>query len=717
MAQYQPGWQNEEFVNQWNEAHPHVVHAPANPNNQINVGNNAQLAQAFQNELNNYRQGLPENQYVIRRHREPAERQAARDAERQHMMEALNLNEQQYEQRNDLARRLRIQQHHQAHPPQHLNAEQRQRRAQHIMYPRIIETPIYDQILQNENIRGIQYPEDERTAEFNHLRGRTLRTLGRVSRQFLQKLFGEFVGLTGFQPEFHPELLTKASAKVYLRDPQETKYRYGLYDMDDDYRTPGTLWIYRVAHDENDANGHVHHVDEEIYSVGGYIVSKSATSKATTNMLRDIHYYRQYPKSSDRKGHNKRDWSVLHGYTTMKPVPSMFRYVSNKIERALFDAGRKLPSVGLPTYIILHDTQTGQPLFDVICKVSTITYNAIISKITQFFLLYYVYPELVNVDARLEALTIDDPPPHGAEAKQFIYNTWKQHIIHPAVEKRLLNNNTIIQAIRDYVNGFNFAGNGHWLPNPYMAGQNQPAIIDCLTSMVVLYFTHNPLRSVNHGVFVDYNALINSSMIYRFCTNDEFNRTIMFQAQNNPLSVFNLTSKATDKVYRELNVHVVGNALVEREDLRRIYDAPNVALPPDFHNNNGGGPDAPGPDDDDSESSSDNGNPAPRRSVNSAVPEGENPYEVGNRTLAREQMNYSTRSDARRSPQATQNILRSESRGRTLQQQRLSTPPSTQPLLGAAPKAKAKAQRQPKPKAKQQTPDWARAVFDEPENQ
>ena len=628
------GWQTEEFVNDWRAQQPPRVHHAPDPTHMLNNGNNRDLAATFQARLNAYRSGLEQNQYLMKRRRNAEERENARNAERTHMMEELHIapdNQAEYERQALLAAHLRARQRRVDHPPQHLTPAQKRRNLEARMYPRIIKTETWDEKLHDDNdetgILGDPYPVGDRTAKYDDYLGKTLKTLDYEDRQDVQRTFGEMVGLLGYAPEFHPELLTKASAKEYLRDQQEERYRFELYDMDDDYRTPGTLWIYKRGDEANN-------IPEEIFAVGGFIVGKTATSKTTTNMLRDIDYYRTHPTRELRKQENKRDWSIDNDYVKMKPVPGLFKYVSGVITNALAAAGRKIPTVGGCTYIVFHDLQTKLPIYSIVCKVTTITFNAIISRITELFLMYYIYPKL-QMGTQFDQVRLMVPPPPGADSKVYLYNTWMQNVIHAGVEKKLLNLKGVVAQVQTLVDNFNFAGPEHWFNVPYMGAVNQPAIIDALTSVAVLYFTNSPLRFINNGAVSNEDAFINSNMIFRFCTEHEYAHDIVPQIQSGASFEYALTSKATKKVYEARHVQVKGNNFVEREDLRWNFQA----APVNNINNNGGG--APPPDDD---SDSDN-RPVPRavNNINAALPAGREVYSGTQRAQAREQlMHYST---------------------------------------------------------------------------
>ena len=648
-----PAWL--EVENEWIAAHPRR-HGGV-----LQQGNNQQQAEQFLNELNNYRSTLNPNGYLLRRAQSAQQRQTARDAEKQHMMQRLGIDEQEYTRRSDLARRLRQIQQRQAHPVQHLDANQKKRRSDRMKYPRIIYNDSYDNLLQNPIIRGNPYPEADKTAQYNNIKYRTLNTMGRDNRQQAQKIFGEYVGLLGFQPEFHPQLLTISSAMVYLNDPQAQKYRYAMYDMDDDYRTPGTLWIYRRAHQVRRGN-QVVDIPEEIYAVGGYIISKSATAQTSTSMLRNMEYYSTYPTTEQRKLHTKSDFNIDRKYIKPKPVSDLLKYISNNITDVLLIAGRRIPSVGEPTYIVFHDVQTKQPILNVVSKISTITWNAIISRITQLFLMYYVYPSL-PIGTQFDQVRLMLPPPIGAESKPYLYNEWKRSVINEYVEKALLNKNNIINHIRQFVENFDFTGNQHWLPNPYMGAVEQPAIIDCLTSVVVLYFTNNPLRTINNTAYRNYNTFINSNMIFRFCTEDEY-ATITAQIETGETAEYGLTSKSTEKVYQELHVRILGNNLVENPRLRRDYGGQNPNNINNINNNNNNNN-----NDDDSSSGSSGSSGGNRRMVRAI-----DDFNVGARTQTRQEFFDNT--SAVQTPITTRQL---QQQSRTTALDRLRNPIRTTP--------------------------------------
>ena len=580
MAQNYPvgDWRTEEYVNAYREAHPRVAHPPPNPLHSLNAGNNRDLAEAFQTELMNYRQTLPGNQYLIRNRPKPEERIAAKEAEKQHMMQALQIDENTYNTRVKQAKRLTAAQRRQGRPVHHLTEAEKVRRADHAMYPRIITDPQYDPKLQTPIFRGGAYPAEEQTPQYQQLYGKTLSTIGPDSRQLLQRQFGEWVGLLGFAPEFHPQLLAVESAKVYLHDSDGSKYRYAMYDMDNDYRTPGTLWIYRRAHDD---------VPEEIYSVGGYIISRTATSKRTTNTLRDMEYYSTYPKAKDRKFHNKRDFALSQGYTTMKPVPKMFKTVTNWIIDQLRAAHRRIPSIGRPTYVVFCDTRHPEASFPIVGKVTSITWNAILSRITQLYLMYYVYPR-ININPNqvgnrfmqmfaesfpihhmpAQGLVVNNQDPIGPEweKKPFIYNYYRMGVTHPKVEQRLLNNEVVINEIIRVLTTQNLLINETFLPEHYMhPNTDESHILDGLTSIVVLDFTNNPLRLMKDQLHLPdggRNAFIASDLIFRFATEEEAT-AIEGELQMSTKYEYTLTSKSAQKVYEELHIQPAGSEFVE----------------------------------------------------------------------------------------------------------------------------------------------------------
>ena len=707
----QNNW-NQFHQHQWQQHHQQPQQAP-NINNFLGAGNNVQLAQQFQQALNNYQANLPGQDLLVRRHRTREENQQARDAQRNALMQALNINADEYNRQNDLARRLRAHQRHlervangQIHQP---DQAQRIRNLANRMYPRIIKTNQFDERLAAENIRGVEYPGEDRTENFGQYLGFTLNTIGEDSRKQLQRLFGEWVGLLGFAPEFHRELLTKASAKAFLRDNEETRYRYELYDMDDDFRTPGTLWIYRREHDILDENGNVaRHVPEEIYSVGGYVISvnKSANSKSSINMLRDMDYYNTYPTRDERKLHNKREFSLSQHYLTMKPVPALFKMVSDWIVAKFRDAGRKVPSVGNPSYIVFHDVQNHQPIYNVVCKVSTITWNAILSRLTELFLMYYMYPNLAFNDfagqrfvQQFNNVRIMNIPSVQSNAdndnmpiKQYLYNKWKTNIIHPLVEKKLLANQPIITQIREFLDVMGGAEdldeNGHFLPGVYMA-EDQLRVLDSLTSVVCLYFTNSPLRFINKGQNllggvvnmqtdeIDYNSFINSNLIFRLCTENEFNNTIAPQIATGATVEYSLTSRATDKVYRQFHVVARGNQYIENPALRINYGA-------GAGNNNNGGGGGGGNNDDDDDNDNDNGGGGNNINNinNNNLPPSQilNNFDLNVRTEGRENLlHYSTPRSAARSLNETANSEdENNQRKRRIKKRRLNfqhTPP------------------------------------------
>ena len=632
---YNPGWRNQEFVDDYRAAHPRVVRAQGDANNQIGVGNNANLARAFQNELRNYRAGLGDD-LLVRRRRTAEQRQQARDAERAHMREALNIDDDEYYRQADLAHRLNQQQRRQVRQQAPRTLAQIRRHADRVMNPRIIEKTDYDDTLRSENIKGRLY-DDMRSDYYNTFQGKTLSTIGPDSRAAIQRLFGELVGLLGFQPEFHRELLTKASAKTYLRDPDETKYRYELYDMDDDYRTPGTLWIYRREHDVNRRNRmgqmEVLHYPEEIHSIGGYVVSKSATQRTSIATLRDMDYYSTHHTSDLRKAENKRDWAIAHNYVAMKPVPQLFKEVSTVISVMLeTEKHRKIPTVGSASYIVFHDTVTREPLLDVVAKISTITWNAILSRVTELFLMYYVYPQ-INLNAvgndgqplfserfrrQFAAVRLpltpnnqiaefrNDRPNNHINLKEYLYTIWKEAVIHPEVEKKLLNNQNLRNAITAIVDAFNFDTADSYLDNDYMEG-NTSRVLDALTSTAILYFTNNPVKYMNEKLGLDAgneDTFIISNLIFRLATEEEVNR-INAGIEAGDIIEYGLTSKATDKVYKEQIVRVRGNEFVEDPEKRLNYgQLANLNAP------YAGGDIGPGPDDDDDDDG-DNGSSRP----------------------------------------------------------------------------------------------------------
>lgn len=555
--------------------------------------NNRELAAAFLNALEAYRDS--QDNYVKRTRQTAQQKAAAQAAERQSVMTTLGITGEnanaEYERRADLARRFNQRYIQTAagierKPVQQLTAAQKQDRKDYRANPRIILTRTYDNTLKSDEFRGYdstsEHAYTDRSDKFDTYNHKTLRKLTPTARHDVKRTFGEWVGLLGFAPEYHPELLMKKSAKVFLRDPDESKYVYVIYDMDDDYRTPGTLWIYQRI--PGGATG-------EVYAVGGYIIGKSATSKDSVNLLSEMHYYNEHETAAKRREVHKKEWLIDNNYITMKPVPAFFKELAAYIVDTLTDANRPAPKAGAPTYVVFHDVDTKQPDYSVVGKVTPIAWNTIINRIVQLYMLYFVYPQLNLVNAgkykasflrKMNSLiAIRDTPKEAANknnsseskkrdytVQQSFYHLWRHGSLNAEVEKRLLNDRTFIADLTDIYERHPPEDDESFLPESYMGRmEDQSPILDALTSVVVLYFTNNPLTYLNKGRAnkISNESFENTPVIFRFCTEEE-REIINAQIAIGDTVSYGMTSKQVAKVYQSLNVRVMGTNLIERRD-------------------------------------------------------------------------------------------------------------------------------------------------------